>query len=110
MPTMEIAKPQTGELPKVKSPEMNDRDRINDILMLQKYLTNGYNTGLSEMQNPKLRQTVAGILQSQHDLQWQLFNKMFEKGWYKMKAADQQEIAQAHQQFSSYASQFPSFS
>jgi spore coat protein CotF len=107
---MEIAKPQTGELPQVKGPEMNDRDRVNDILSLQKYLATGFNTGLAEIQNPKLRQTISGILQSQHELQWQLFNAMFEKGWYKMKAADKQEISQAHQQFSNYASQFPNFS
>jgi hypothetical protein len=28
----EIAVKQTGQLPQVKGPEMNDRDRINDVL------------------------------------------------------------------------------
>ncbi|ULL17455.1 spore coat protein [Paenibacillus sp. H1-7] len=110
MPTMEIAKPQSGELPQVKGPQMNDRDRINDILSMQKYLSSGFNTGINEVQNPELRKTVASILQAQHEAQWQLFNLMFEKGWYKMKAADKQEISQAQQQFSGYSTQFPSFS
>ncbi|MCS7459404.1 spore coat protein [Paenibacillus doosanensis] len=110
MPTMEIAKPQSGELPQVKGPEMNDRDRVNDILSMQKYLTTGFNTGLSEVQNPQLRKSVASILTAQQEAQWELFNLMFEKGWYKMKAADKQEISQAKQQFSGYSSQFPSFS
>ncbi|WP_028549403.1 spore coat protein [Paenibacillus sp. UNC451MF] len=110
MPTMEIAKPQTGELPQVKGPQMNDRDHINDILMLEKYMTTGFNTGLNEVQNPELRKTISSILNTQHESQWQLFNLMFEKGWYKMKAADKQEITQAKQQFSGYSSQFPTFS
>jgi len=110
MPTMEIAKPQTGELPQVKGPQMNDRDRINDILAMQKYLSTGFNTGINEVQNPELRKTVSSILAAQHEAQWQLFNLMFEKGWYKMKAADSQEISQAQQQFQGYSSQFPAFS
>ncbi|MBC8081186.1 MAG: spore coat protein, partial [Gorillibacterium sp.] len=38
----------TGE-PQAKGPEMNDRDRINDILNYVKYMTQGYNTGLNEL-------------------------------------------------------------
>src|SRR5690606_21670909 len=101
--------PQTGQLPKVKGPELNDRDRINDIMSMQKYLSNGYNVGLDEMQNPTLHQTVKTMLNDVHQCQYDLFDLMFQKGWYKMKAADQQEITQAHTQFSNYKSQFPQF-
>jgi spore coat protein CotF len=103
----QIAMPQTSELPTVKGPEMNDRDWINDILSYEKYLTNGYNTGLNEAQNPQLHQTVQTILNDVHNSQFQLFDLMFQKGWYKMKAADQQEISQAFTQFNGYKSQFP---
>jgi len=106
---MQIAVPQSGQLPQVKGPEFNDRDRINDILAYEKYLTSGYNTGLNEMQNPRLHQKISMILQDTHQTQFNLFNLMFQKGWYKMKAADMQEAAQAHQQFSGYKSQFPVF-
>lgn len=104
-----IAKPSTGQLPTVKGPEMNDRDRVNDILSMQKYLSNGYNVGLYETQHPQLRETVQRILNETHDNQHQLFNLMFEKGWYKMKMADAAEIGQTHQQFSNYRTQFPTF-
>lgn len=107
--SVEIAMPQTGQLPTVKGPEMNDRDFINDILMLEKYLSYGYNVGLHEMQNPKLHETVQGILNDVNNSQAQIFNTMFQKGWYKMKAADDQEIQKTHQQFSNYRSQFPTF-
>lgn len=109
MPT-EIGVPQTGQLSQVKGPGMNDRDLINDILSYEKYLTGGYNTGLNEMQNPKLHQDVQNILNDVHGMQLQLFDLMFQKGWYKMKAADKQEISQAHTQFNNYKSQFPQFS
>jgi spore coat protein CotF len=105
----EIAMQQTGQLPKVKGPEMNDRDFINDILSFEKYLTNGYNVGLNEMQNPKLHQDVNNILNTTHNNQWDAFNLMFQKGWYKMKAADSQEISSTHTQFNNYKSQFPKF-
>lgn len=107
--TMQIAMPQTGQLPQVKTPEFNDRDRINDILSYEKYLTSGYNTGLNEMQNPRLRQKIGMMLQDAHQTQFQLFDLMFQKGWYKMKAADTQEISQAQQQFANYKTQLPAF-
>jgi spore coat protein CotF len=105
----QIAVPQSGQLPQVKGPEFNDRDRINDILSYEKYLTSGYSTGLNEMQNPQLRQKIGAILQDAHLAQFQLFDLMFQKGWYKMKAAETQEITQAHQQFTDYKTQFPAF-
>jgi spore coat protein CotF len=95
--------------PKVKGPEMNDRDRINDILATVKYMTNGYNVGLNEMQNPRLRQVVQAVLNETHQAQAQIFDHMFANGWYKMKVADQQEIDAAHNQFANYRSQFPQF-
>lgn len=107
---MQIAVPQTGQLPQVKGPEMNERDWINDILSYEKYLTSGYGIGLNEMQNPALHTTIQKLLVEAHDMQYQLFDLMFQKGWYKMKAADSQEINQARQQFEGYKTQFPAFS
>ncbi|GAA3407196.1 spore coat protein [Paenibacillus hodogayensis] len=103
----QIAVPASQQEAQPNGPEFSDRDRINDILSVEKYLTSGYNTGLNEMQNPKLRQTVGTILQDVHQNQFQLFDLMFQKGWYKLNAADQQAIAQAHQQFTGYKTQLP---
>ena len=107
--TTQIANPQSGQLTKVKGPEINDRDLINDVLSFEKYLSNGYNTGLNEMQNPKLHQAVSTILSDIHQCQWQAFNMMFEKGWYKMNAAPQEELSKTYTQFNNYKSQFPEF-
>jgi spore coat protein CotF len=106
---IELAMPKPANEPKVKGPELNDRDRINDILAMEKYMTNGYNVGLNEMQNPKLWKAVQEVLQDTHTFQHQLFDLMFQKGWYKMKVADKQEIAAVKTQFSNYSTQFPQF-
>jgi spore coat protein CotF len=106
---VEIAVPQTGQLPQVKGPEMNDRDWINDTLSCEKHMSVSYSVGLNEMQNPKLHQDIQNILNDTHIMQQQLFDMMFQKGWYKMKAADQQEISQAKTQFDGYRTQFPQF-
>src|SRR5690554_6456300 len=105
----QIAMPQSNLLPKVKGPEMTDRDLVNDMLSFEKYLSVGYNTGLHEVQNPLLHQTIGNILNTTNDTQFQLFNLMFSHGWYKMKKADSEEINQAHKQFTNYKTQFPSF-
>lgn len=107
--TTQIAMPKSEQEPKQKGPEMNDRDYLNDILSTEKYLSNGFNTGLSEMQNPKLHQDVQNILNSVHQSQAQLFDLMFQKGWYKMEAAEQQQVSQAYTQFNNYKTQFPAF-
>lgn len=107
--TTQIAMPKPAGEPQKKGPEMNDRDRMNDMLTQEKYLTQGYNTGLNEMQNPRLRQTIWNILNETHQMQFQIFDQMWQKGWYKIKAADQQEIGQAYQQFNGYKTQFPPF-
>ena len=39
----------------------------------------------------------------QHDL----FNLMFEKGWYKLEAEQAQKIQQSFQQHQGYTNQFP---
>ena len=95
--------------PQAKGPEMNDRDRINDILNYTKYMTQGYNTGLNELQNPALHKTVSGILNDLHETEFGLFSTMFDNGWYKIGVADQQEINKAYNQFNEYHSQFPNF-
>ncbi|MDF2668773.1 MAG: hypothetical protein K0R67_1079 [Paenibacillus sp.] len=103
----QIAMPQNAQQTTPQGPQMTDRDWSNDILSYEKYLTNGYNTGLNEAQNPQLHQTVQTILMETHQCQAQMYDLMFQKGWYKVKAADQQEISQAYTQFTGYKSQFP---
>ncbi|MHC0036973.1 spore coat protein [Pseudoneobacillus sp. C159] len=103
----QIANPQTGQLPKVKTPEMNDRDFLNDGLATCKYITDSLNIAVREMSHDALHQDLLQILNETHKSARELYNIMFQNGWYKLEAAEQQKLDQAYQQFNNYSSQFP---
>lgn len=102
-----IKNPQTGQLPQVKGPEMNDRDFANDILATEKYITDNFNIFVRESSNQILHNTTSTILNETHVAARNLFNLMFKKGWYSLTAASQQDIQQTAQQFQNYQSQEP---
>lgn len=90
-----------------KTPDMNDRDFINDMLATEKYMTWAYSTALNETSYSDLYQDVLDIFTETQNCQRELFEIMFKKGWYGFEAADQQKLQQSHQQFQSYSNQFP---
>lgn len=107
MPNQQIANPQTGQLPTVKGPEMNDRDFLNDGLSTCKYITDSLNSAVREASHIQLHGDFVQILTETHQCARDLYNVMFQHGWYKLEAEEQQKIDQAYQQFSGYSSQFP---
>ncbi|RNB77900.1 spore coat protein [Brevibacillus panacihumi] len=103
----QIANPQSGSLPQVKTPEMNDRDFLNDCLATCKYLTDSLNIAVREASHQKLHQDMMQILIETHQGAREAYDLMFRKGWYKLEAEEEQKLQQAYQQFSGYSSQFP---
>ncbi len=103
----QIANPQTGQLPQVKGPQMNDRDFMNDCLSTCKYLADSLNVAVWEASHQQLHQDFLQILNETHQSAREAYELMFRKGWYKLEAAEQQKLQQAHQQFSGYSTQFP---
>ena len=103
----QISNPKPAGEPKVKGPEMNDRDRLNDMLATEKYLTDGMNISVREASHDALHRDMMTVLTETHQLARDMFNLMFQKGWYKLEVEDQQKLGQTHQQFSNYSSQFP---
>ncbi|WKB35159.1 spore coat protein [Terrilactibacillus sp. S3-3] len=92
-----------------KTPQMNDRDYLNDMLATEKYLTTSYVQALHEMSHQSLYQEMLSIFTDTSNQQRELFNLMFKKGWYNFDAEDGQKLQQTHQQFSQYQQeQFPS--
>jgi spore coat protein CotF len=102
-----IGPQQSTGLPQVKGPEMNDRDFINDVLATEKYMAAGYNSAVNEASNETLYQMQLQLLNEVHQAQRDLFNLMHQKGWYKLDAADTNQVAQKAQQFVNYRTQFP---
>lgn len=101
---MKIQNPKT-QVP--ETPQMSDRDFINDQLSTEKYMTSSYSTALNEMSHQSLYQDINQICIETQESQRNLFNVMFKKGWYSFDAADQQQLTQSYQQFSGYSNQFP---
>ena len=103
-----IQNPKPPGEPQVKGPEMNDRDRVNDILALEKYLTDSFNVSAREASHPALHQDIMMILNETHQCQYEMYELMFRQGHYKLEAEDQAKLDQSYTQFNNYASsQFP---
>ncbi|MCF8012066.1 MAG: spore coat protein [Clostridiales bacterium] len=102
-----IKNPKTPGEPSVKGPQMYDRDRLNDILATEKYLTDGFNVMAREASHRQLYNDAMQILNETHHCTRDIFNLMFQKGWYKLEGEDSQKLQQLQQQFQNYTSQFP---
>ncbi|MBS2772268.1 MULTISPECIES: spore coat protein [Anoxybacillaceae] len=98
---------QNPETQVAKTPQMNDRDFLNDLLATEKYMTSSYTTFLHEASHQQLYQDMLHIFTETQNCQRELYNLMFKKGWYKLEAADQQKLQQSYQQFQGYTNQFP---
>lgn len=88
-----------------KNQEMDDQDFLNDILATEKYLSDGYNTFLLESSHTELHTDVKQILNETHDCAREIFNLMFENGFYSLQTASPQEIQKAQDTFSNYLNQ-----
>ncbi len=102
-----IQNPKSSGGQQVKGPEMNDRDRLNDILATEKYITDGFNVFTREASHRSLYNDSAKILNETHQCARDLFNVMFQKSMYKLEGTDQQQLQQVQQQFQTYTKQFP---
>ncbi|MGE6379337.1 spore coat protein [Peribacillus muralis] len=100
-------KVQNPESPVAKTPQMNDRDFINDMLATEKYFCNSLSVALHEMSNQALFQDIFSVSKENQEMQRELYNLMFEKGWYGLEEAQTASLSQSYQQFSGYKSQFP---
>ncbi|MBT2687516.1 spore coat protein [Bacillus sp. ISL-47] len=90
-----------------KTPQMNDRDFTNDMLAMEKWMTNAYSVAMNEASHQSLYQDMLTVFNETQNHQRDLYNLMFKKGWYKVEAADQQKLQQSYQQFQGYSNQFP---
>lgn len=79
---------------------MGDKDLMNDSIASQKMIESSYNTFANECVNPSLRTDFLNILKEEHDIQADLFCEVQKRGWYQTKPAEQNEINQSKQKYS----------
>lgn len=90
-----------------KGPEMNDRDRINDVLAMEKYMCSNLTIAAWEASHNQLHDDLMTVVTETMACHRDLFNVMFQKGLYSLEAAEQQKLDSAYQQFSGYTNQIP---
>ncbi|MEW9121473.1 MAG: spore coat protein [Thermotaleaceae bacterium] len=103
-----IGKSVSNELPQVKDPSINVRDKLNDILLMEKHNLVSYQTGINEMINDDLRQIVIGNREQIQQIHTQFFDELFNLGEYQANIAMQKEIRDLVDIFTGYQAQFPS--
>ena len=79
---------------------MKEKEILQDGLLSQKHIAEGYNTFAGECVNDQLRSTFLHILGDEHAIQANMFSTMQTNGWYQVESAPQQKIDQARQKFS----------
>ena len=80
-------------------PTFSDKDRITDALNSQKYVTDHYNSFANETASPELRTTVMQILTEEHDIQYDLFCEMTNRGWYPTEVAEAHKVTEAKNKY-----------
>ncbi len=91
-----ISNPKT-EVPNTK--EMNDLDYLSDVLEMTKNMVNNYSYALNEASNNTLYEAYLQIFEETSNIQRDLFDLMFQKGWYCLEKAEEQKIEETKTKF-----------
>ena len=73
---------------------LEEKDRLTDSLITQKYIANGYNLAATESANSQLMEAFIGILRDEQQIHHEIFNEMASRGWYQPKAANMNDLSQ----------------
>src|SRR5690625_2118209 len=98
---------QNPEMQVPKTPQMSERDFLNDMLTTEKYMSHSYTYALQDASHTQLYNDLAQIAQETSNCQRDLYNVMFRKGFYSLDAANAPQLSESYTQFSGYKNQFP---
>ncbi len=79
---------------------MNDRNVMENLLLLEKGACDLYMHGAIEASDEKVFSSFSSALHQSLQLQNQIYCKMKEKGWYAPEMAQQDKVNQLKQKFS----------
>lgn len=89
--------------PKVEVPtgiNLNEKDYITCLLTTLKEMSKNYVTAMTEASNESLYSVYKEILEKVSDLQREVYEVMFRKGWYILEKSDTNKINTKYQTFS----------
>lgn len=79
--------------------EYTDKEVLSDGLCAQKASTGKYNLAANECVHSVVRDTMMNILEQEHDIQYDVFNMMHDRGFYETPAAEDKKVADAKMKF-----------
>lgn len=89
--------------PKVEVPTgvaFNDKDYITSLITCLKEMEKNYTIAMTEASNESLYEKHKQTFCSLADLQREVYELMFRKGWYALEKAEEQKINQKSQMLS----------
>lgn len=89
-----ISNPKT-EVP--KGTIINDKDYMNSLLSCLKEMVKNYAIALTESSNETLYNQYKEMFDTYSNLQREVFEEMFRKGWYSLEQAEGQKINNKYQ-------------
>lgn len=102
-----IGKQTTGVMKQPKDATVNDRDRLNGILMHEKQMMQGYTTGLAEVFDSDLYSRIQRNRTRIEDLHSQTLEALFNTGEYTADVAPPEQVTDAYDVFKGYLNQLP---
>ena len=85
--------------------KMNDKNLMEDILLLEKGVCDMFLHGTIESPTANVHQTFSDALNDALCMQDQVYDKMAEKGWYPTEQAEQNKVDSVKQKFSANSAQ-----
>ncbi len=100
----EIIKNEEIKVP--KNCYMNESDILNDILISYKHLVTSYGIALNEASNKKIYKLFMNNFQTISNMQAELFECAFKKGWYQLESAEPVKINQTYKKYQKKVDEF----
>lgn len=76
----------------VTTPVMTEKDILADCLRTEILLAQSYNSACIESADKNVFDNLKNILNEEHDIHYEIFNIMNQKGWYPVTQANMQDI------------------
>ena len=69
--------------------KLTEKERMDDALTSQKYITGEYNTYVNEAATPEVKNLFLNILNDEHRIQHEVWEEMNTRGWYPVEKAEE---------------------
>ncbi len=102
-----IGKQVSGVMQQPKDATVNDRDRLNGVLMHEKQVLLGYTTGLNEAFDGNFYNLIQKNRSRIQDCHQHVVEALFNTGEYTADIAPPEQVADAYDIFTKYQNQLP---